>query len=106
MNNQALYDKIEIVEIEIICYYFFTNKLQPGRIKMSTVTAALISDPEMKTEIERYKWAKNEILGSDISFDAAAEEWVKRFSKTWFKLRSDNKHLPFRKIIKTKAGYL
>lgn len=47
----------------------------------------LLSDPEVKLEIERYKWLESEKRGADIGMETATEEWLKDFAKSWLKLR-------------------
>ncbi len=57
----------------------------------------LVNDPEVKQEIERYKWIESEKLGMDIGYDRASEEWLTHFSKAWLKLRVDLKKSSGRK---------
>ncbi|MBF0330515.1 MAG: hypothetical protein HQL17_01155 [Candidatus Omnitrophica bacterium] len=51
----------------------------------------LMNNPDVKQEIERYKWVESEKLGADIGYERAAEEWLKNCSKEWLKLRVDLK---------------
>jgi hypothetical protein len=54
----------------------------------------LTNDPEVRQEIERYKWIKFEMQGVNISFVRAAQEWLAHFSKAWLKV-----HVVAKKIM-------
>lgn len=43
----------------------------------------LLKDERVVNEINQYKWIESEKAGHDIGFEKAAEDWIKRFSKTW-----------------------
>lgn len=44
---------------------------------------ALLQDKRVLAEIDRHLWIESEKAGSDIGFDHAKEDWLKRFSQAW-----------------------
>ena len=52
----------------------------------------LLSNKDAVEEINRHRWLESEKIGQDIGFEAAAEDWLKRFSAAWIQY-----HLPERK---------
>lgn len=46
-------------------------------------TEMLLKDQRVIDEIQRHLWIESEKAGHDIGFDAAREDWLKRFSKAW-----------------------
>jgi hypothetical protein len=58
-------------------------------MEMPTPTKAeLINDPEVRKEIDRYKWVESEKHGFDIGFERAADEWYASCSEAWLKSRT------------------
>ncbi len=57
----------------------------------------LIKDPEIRKEIEHYKWIESEKMGADIGFERAAEEWFVQYSKAWLKVLAAAAKKPARK---------
>ena len=53
----------------------------------------LLSDRRVIEEINRHLWIESEKAGSDIGFETAAEDWLKRFSKAWM-----DYHMPKKKF--------
>ena len=43
----------------------------------------LLKDQRVINEINQHKWYESEKFGYDIGFEKAAEDWIRRFSKTW-----------------------
>ena len=43
----------------------------------------LLQDKRVLAEIDRHLWIESEKAGSDIGFDHAKEDWLKKFSKAW-----------------------
>ncbi len=59
-----------------------------------TTKTELINDPEVRQEIDRYKWVESEKVGADIGFERAAKEWMTRFSEAWLKSRRAPENKP------------
>ncbi len=64
----------------------------------------LIDDPEVRQEIDRYKWVESEKLGIDIGFDRAVKEWLELYSAEWLKYHSAGKKKLERKVAIKKTG--
>ena len=58
-------------------------------------TKKLLRNKKVIEEINRHKWLESEIAGFDIGFEAAAEDWFKKYAAAWVKYH--NKQLPTRK---------
>ena len=43
----------------------------------------LLQDKHVIEEINRHLWLESEKAGYDIGFQAATDDWLKRFSKAW-----------------------
>ncbi len=43
----------------------------------------LLRNKKVIAEINRHKWLESEIVGYDIGFEAAAEDWLKRHARAW-----------------------
>ncbi|HBG62458.1 MAG: hypothetical protein A2Y03_07660 [Omnitrophica WOR_2 bacterium GWF2_38_59] len=43
----------------------------------------LLKNRKVVEEINRHLWIESEKAGTDISFEVASEDWLKRFSKAW-----------------------
>jgi hypothetical protein len=43
----------------------------------------LLRNKKVIEEINRHKWLESEIAGYDIGFEAAAEDWLKRYAPVW-----------------------
>ena len=49
----------------------------------------LLAKREVNEEINRHLWLESEKAGKNIGFQAAAEDWLKRFAVVWM-----NYHMP------------
>lgn len=58
---------------------------------------ALLEKPEVIDEINRHLWIESEKAGKDIGFEAAAEDWIKKYAKVWVAY-----HIPQKKLQLTK----
>ncbi len=45
----------------------------------------LLKDKRVVEEIQRHQWFESEKRGQDVGFEAAANEWYKRFANEWLK---------------------
>ena len=45
----------------------------------------LLRNKKAIAEINRHKWLESEIVGYDIGFEAAAEDWLKKHAAAWIK---------------------
>lgn len=43
----------------------------------------LLKNRKVVEEINRHLWIESEKAGKDISFEAASEDWLKKFSSAW-----------------------
>ena len=43
----------------------------------------LLEIPEVVQEIKRHLWLESEKAGRDIGFEAAADDWLKKYSLVW-----------------------
>ena len=43
----------------------------------------LLRNKKVIAEITRHKWLESEIVGYDIGFEAAAEDWLKKHATAW-----------------------
>ena len=43
----------------------------------------LLRNKKVIAEINRHKWLESEIVGFDIGFEAAAEDWLKKHASAW-----------------------
>jgi hypothetical protein len=43
----------------------------------------LLRDKRVLAEIDRHLWIESEKAGTDIGFDQAKEDWLKKFSRAW-----------------------
>lgn len=43
----------------------------------------LLRDKKVIAEINRHKWLESEIAGFDIGYEAAAEDWLKKYAEAW-----------------------
>jgi hypothetical protein len=57
----------------------------------------LLKDDRVRQEIDKYKWVESEKAGHDIGFDKAANDWLKKFSKTWLKTNTSSVKKPTRR---------
>ncbi len=57
----------------------------------------LLKDDRVRQEIDKYKWVESERAGHDIGFDKAANDWLKKFSKTWLKANASSVKKPTRR---------
>ena len=51
----------------------------------------LLKDKRVVEEINRHLWIESEKAGHDIGFEAAADDWLKKYSAEWVKY-----HMPER----------
>ncbi len=56
---------------------------------MEPTRAELLKDPRVIDEIKRHLWIESEVVGKDVGFEKAAEDWLNRFSREWMRY-----HLP------------
>ena len=45
----------------------------------------LLRNKKVIEEIRRHKWLESEIVGYDIGFEAAAEDWLKKHAAAWIR---------------------
>ena len=43
----------------------------------------MLNDPQVRLEIEQYKWLESEKAGHDIGSDKAVEYWINLHAKAW-----------------------
>ena len=43
----------------------------------------LLRNKKVIEEISRHKWLESEIVGYDVGFEAAAEDWLKNHAAAW-----------------------
>lgn len=43
----------------------------------------LLRNKKVIDEINRHKWLESEIVGYDVGFEAAAEDWLKNYASAW-----------------------
>ena len=51
----------------------------------------LLQDKEVVEEINRHKWLKSEMVGYDVGFDTAAEDWFQNYAAAWINHHSKDK---------------
>ena len=67
--------------------------------------AELLKIPEVIEEIKRHLWIESEKAGHDIGFDAAAADWIKKYSDEWLKrCKPDTKEATKKTAVKKKAA--
>ena len=52
--------------------------------------------PQVREEIERYRWLKREHFGHDAGFEEMAQEWIERYADAW------GRHYSKKRILKTR----
>ncbi|MBF0619521.1 MAG: hypothetical protein HQL19_05080 [Candidatus Omnitrophica bacterium] len=57
----------------------------------------ILLDPDIRAEVERYKWIESEKAGYDIGFEKALEDWIRFYFDAWI---AHHEPSP-RKIVKT-----
>ena len=57
----------------------------------------LLRNKKVVEEINRHKWLESEIAGYDIGFQAAAEDWLRKYSAVWIAYHDDKKTKSFTK---------
>jgi len=50
---------------------------------MKEINIDLLNDPEVRKEIERYKWIESEKAGVDIGMERADREWLSLYALAW-----------------------
>ncbi len=43
----------------------------------------LLQEKEVVEEINRHKWLRSELVGYDIGFEEAANDWFKNYAAAW-----------------------
>ena len=51
----------------------------------------LLKDKRVVEEINRHLWIESEKAGHDIGFEAAANDWLKKYSAEWVKYHMSEK---------------
>ncbi len=51
----------------------------------------LLKDKRVVEEINRHLWIESEKAGRDIGFEAAADDWLKKYSTEWVKYHASEK---------------
>ena len=51
----------------------------------------LLKDKRVVEEINRHLWIESEKAGRDIGFEAAADDWLKKYSAEWVKYHMSEK---------------
>ncbi len=51
----------------------------------------MLQDKEVVDEINRHKWLQSEMVGHDIGFDQAADDWVKNHAAAWLAAKPPKK---------------
>ncbi len=51
----------------------------------------LLKDKRVIEEINRHLWIESEKAGRDIGFEAAVEDWLKKYSAEWIKYHMPEK---------------
>jgi hypothetical protein len=51
----------------------------------------LLRNKKVIEEIIRHKWLESEIVGYDIGFEAAAEDWLKKHAVAWVRYHGSSK---------------
>ena len=64
----------------------------------------LTNDPEVRQEIERYKWIEFEMHGVSLGFVRAAKEWIAHCSRQWLKVYVVARKLMRKKLAIKKPG--
>ncbi len=59
----------------------FAHLTGKGAVKMDR--EKMLQDKEVVEEINRHKWIKSEMVGYDVGFEAAAEDWFQNYAGAW-----------------------
>lgn len=51
----------------------------------------LLQDKDVVEEINRHKWLQSEMVGHDIGFDKAADDWIKHHADAWLAAKPKRK---------------
>jgi hypothetical protein len=81
-----------------------TRKINLNLLSMNA--KKLLRNKKVIEEINRHKWLESEIAGYDIGFEAAAEDWLKRYSGVWVSYhakKDKSKFPPIGKQVSRKA---
>jgi hypothetical protein len=49
------------------------------------VRRELLQDPAVIEEINKHRWYESEKKGTDVGFEFAADDWLKKYSGSWMK---------------------
>ncbi|MBF0504944.1 MAG: hypothetical protein HQL14_07575 [Candidatus Omnitrophica bacterium] len=66
----------------------------------------LLRNKKVIEEINRHKWLESEIAGYDIGFEAATEDWLKRYATAWVVYHANSKVKHTVKLIPPKKKRL
>ena len=66
----------------------------------------LLKDKRVIEEINRHLWIESEKAGHDIGFEAAAEDWLRRFSGEWLKYHTPETNSDGKGMGKSRARRL
>ena len=58
---------------------------------MEPMNQELLKNKEVVEEINRHRWLESEKAGKDIGFEAAAADWLNRFSAVWMQFHFPQK---------------
>lgn len=64
---------------------FFVSRIVGVKRKDNAVVdrKKLLQIKEVVEEINRHKWIQSEMVGYDIGFDKAADDWFKKYAAVW-----------------------
>ena len=65
----------------------------------------LLKDKRVIEEINRHLWIESEKAGRDIGFEAAADDWLKKYSTEWIKFHTPEKTTESRFAAKFKSRH-
>lgn len=49
----------------------------------------LLQIKEVLQEIDRHKWIQSEMVGYDVGFDKAADDWFEKYAASWIEFHQD-----------------
>lgn len=49
----------------------------------------LLQIKEVVQEIDRHKWIQSEMVGYDVGFDKAADDWFAKYAASWLEFHPD-----------------
>jgi len=51
----------------------------------------LLQDKDVVEEINRHKWLQSEMVGHDVGFDKASDDWMKNHADAWLAAKPKRK---------------